>query len=116
VSARAHTGRRAVAPRRRVAPRRGGSRVNWERLGRVVLVFVLAGVLASYASPMLHFVHSLRDSRAGKERLAELRKQNSYLQARTEALRNPTVLIREARKQGMVKPGERSFVIHGLPR
>jgi cell division protein FtsB len=80
-----------------------------------VLVLVLGAVLFSYVGPFLNFVHSWRDSRAGKERLAELRRENGFLRARTESLRNPTVLAREARKQGMVKPGERSFVIHGLP-
>lgn len=90
--------------------------MDWDRLGRVVLVLVLGAVLLSYTGPVLNFVNSWRDSQAERERVAELRRENAQLRARTEALRDPSVLIREARKQGMVKPGERSFVIHGLPR
>jgi cell division protein FtsB len=100
----------------RVAPRRGGTRVNWERLGRVALVIVLFAVLASYLNPLVNFVHTWHDARTGKERLIDLQRENAALKHRSQELSNPAVLIREARKQGMVRPGEQPYAIRGLPR
>jgi cell division protein FtsB len=90
-------------------------RVNWDRLGRVALVFVLFGVLVSYLNPLANFVHTWRDSRAGKEKLVELRKENVFLKRRSDSLKDPAVLVRQARKQGMVRVGEHPYVIHNLP-
>ena len=54
--------------RYRVAPRNGrsggGSRIRWDRLGRVVLVVVIFVVLASYVSPTLNVFDTWRDSKA----------------------------------------------------
>jgi hypothetical protein len=108
---------RAYAARRvRVAPRRGDTRVNWDRLGRVALVIVLFAVLGSYFNPVMNLFHTWHDARTGKQKLIELRHENATLKARAHALADPAVLVREARKQGMVRPGEQSYVIRGLPR
>lgn len=101
----------------RVAPRRSGAtRVNWERLGRIALVVVLFAVLASYLNPVVNFVQTWHDARTGKEHLVELQRENAALKQRSRALSDPAVLVREARKQGMVRPGEQAYVIGDLPR
>jgi cell division protein FtsB len=100
----------------RLAPRRHGSRIHWDRLGRVVLVFVLFAVLASYLNPLVNFFHTWQDARSGKTALVKLRAENTSLRSQARALSNPAVLVRVARDQGMVRPGEQSYVIHGLPR
>lgn len=92
----------------------GPSRVRWDRVGRVALVLVLFGVLVSYLNPVVSLVDSWRDSKLGEQRLAELKHQNEGLRERVRRASSPATLEREARRLGMVKPGERAFVIDGV--
>jgi cell division protein FtsB len=121
MSARAHPSRarpaaRAPRYRARPAPRsRGrGTRVNWERLGRRVLVVVLFAVLASYLNPAVNLVDDWRDSRAEQQRFEALKQENARLVERAEAIEDPDSAQLEARRLGMVGPGERAYVIRGL--
>jgi cell division protein FtsB len=125
MSARAQTGRAYGAPRAprhpaRVAPRarsgRRRTRVDWEGLGRRVLVLVLFAVLASYLNPVINLVDDWRDSRTENEHFAALQRENARLQERVQALDDPDAAEREARRLGMVGPGERAYVIRGLSR
>jgi cell division protein FtsB len=118
VTARSATARRyraRPAPRRR-ARGRPATRIHWDRLGRIALVLVLFAILVSYLNPLVNFFHSWRDSEAGKHRLHDLQRENTALKHRYAALRDPTLLEREARRIGMIKPGEQSYVIRGLPK
>ncbi len=112
MTARAHAARRPLAAPRRSRRR---TRVNWERLGRVALVIVLFAVLASYLNPVVNFVHAWQASKASKQQLISLAKQNADLRRQASADSSGAVLVREARKLGMVRPGERAYVVHGLP-
>lgn len=100
------------APRSRTAGR--GTRVDWERLGRRVLVLVLFAVLVSYLNPVVNLIDDWRDSRAEQERFADLQHEHARLVERSQALDDPDTAEREARRQGMVAPGERAYVIRGL--
>jgi cell division protein FtsB len=112
MSSRAYAGRRPAPTR--VGRRVGPSRVRWDRIGRVALVLVLFGVLVSYLNPVVNLVDAWRDSKAGEERLVELKAQNAGLRDQVERAGSTATLEREARKLGMVKPGERAYVIEGL--
>lgn len=122
MGARAHSNRASGATRPRYrarpAPRsRSGARrtrVDWERLGRRVLVLVLFAVLASYLNPVINLIDDWRDSRTEQERFADLQHENARLVDRADALADPDTAEREARRQGMVAPGERAYVIRGL--
>ena len=48
--------------------------------------------------------------------LQELQREHDELRARLRALKAPGAIEREARRLGMVKVGERSFVIENLGR
>jgi cell division protein FtsB len=115
---RAHGARGAPRRRARVAPRsqsgRRRTRVDWERLGRRVLVLVLFAVLASYLNPVVNLIDDWRDSRAEREHFAALQHENARLQDRVEALDDPGAAESEARRLGMVGIGERAYVIRGL--
>lgn len=112
------SGRAYAAPRRspgrRVGRRVGPSRVRWDRIGRVALVLVLAGVMASYLNPVVNLIDAWRDSKAGEERLAELKAENASLSEQVARAESPLTMEREARKLGMVRPGERAYVLEGL--
>jgi cell division protein FtsB len=103
----------------RIAPRRsgggrGGSRLDWDRVGRVALVVVLFVIVALYVNPVVNFVDAWRDARSERASLAELKAENEELRHRADVLTDPDAAERAARKLGMVVPDERSVVIEGL--
>jgi cell division protein FtsB len=93
----------------------GGRAIRWDRLGRVALLMVLLGVVALYVGPSLSFFHTYREAQARRGEVRSLQAENDRLRARRKALENPRTLEREARRLGLVKPGERPFVVKGLP-
>ena len=111
MSARAHAAR---GYRARPGPRRSGrnpSRIRWDRLGRVALVLVLLAILASYVNPIVDFVDAWSDSRTERAQLSQLQEQNRELRARAAAVDGSDAVEHEARRQGMVAAGERSYVV-----
>jgi hypothetical protein len=101
-------------PSRRRKPQRK-AQVNWERVGRVALVLVLFAVLASYLRPVTGLVGSWQDSKASEERLAQLQREHAQLQRESAADSTDAVIVREARRLGFVRTGERPFVVDRLP-
>lgn len=105
---------RRPAPRRKPAPRRGGSRIRWDRVGRIALTLVLAAVLYSYLNPAIDFVKTYTATTAAKAQLHELLHENKRLHRRIQGAEDPIVLDARARAQGMVTPGETPIVVRGL--
>ena len=105
---------RRPAPRRRPAARRGASRVNWDRVGRIALTFVLAAVLYSYLNPAIDFVKTYTATTAAKAQLHELQHENTRLHHRAQTAEDPLVIESRARSQGMVAEGETPIVVRGL--
>lgn len=95
--------------------RSGPGRVRWDRIGRTALVLVLFGVLVSYLNPVVNLVDAWRDSKASEVKLAELKAEQRQLAEQVRAAGSEVVVEREARKLGMVRAGERGYVIRGLP-
>jgi cell division protein FtsB len=98
----------ATATRRR-------SGIRWDRLGRVALMGTLLVILFSYASPARQWIKQSGTASHQKQQLSELNRENQGLKRRVRALRDPGALEREARRLGMVRQGERSYVIENLP-
>jgi cell division protein FtsB len=105
----------ARAPRRRVRRRVGPSRIRWDRVGRVALVLVLFGVLVSYLNPVVNLLQAWQGSKASEHQLSQLKQQKVQLQQQLRDVSSPATLEREARKLGMVRPGEHAYVVKGLP-
>jgi cell division protein FtsB len=80
----------------------------------VALVLVLFGVMVSYLNPVVNLVDAWRDSKASEERLVELQAEYRQLEEQVRAADSPLVLEREARKLGLVRPGEKAYVVRGL--
>lgn len=89
--------------------------VRWDRLGRVALLGVLLGVLALYINPLREWWGTTQEAKVRNGEVQVLQRERNRLQARVNALRTPAALEREARKLGMVRVGERPFVVRGLP-
>jgi len=93
----------------------GGRAIRWDRVGRVALLVVLLGVVALYVGPSISFLHTYKEAQARRGEVRALQAENARLRARKQALKSPATLEREARRLGLVKPGERPFVVKGLP-
>jgi cell division protein FtsB len=117
--ARHATARARPAPRQRERQRprvlQGGGRgIRWDRVGRVALLLVLFGVVALYVGPAISFVETWHEAKQRRAEVRELQRENAKLKARRQALRDPRTLEREARRLGLVKPGERLYIVRGI--
>ena len=90
--------------------------IRWDRLGRLALLATLVVILMLYVSPARHWLQQSSTASAQRQELQELRQESRQLKERVRALRDPGALEREARRLGMVRQGERAYVIEGLPR
>lgn len=106
-------GRAAGHPAARRAGR-AAPRIRWERVGRVVLLAVLAVVLGLYVQQGLAYL-SVR-SQAGRQAalVRQLTRQNAQLLGEERSLNDPATIVQDARRLGMVKAGERPYVVTGL--
>ena len=77
-------------------------------------MLVLFAVLLSYVKPVINLVGTWQESKAATERLQELQAENAQLEKRAKMLNTPAAAMREARKLGMVAPGEQAYKITGL--
>jgi len=107
--------RRSAAPRRRSLPQTGRG-VRWDRVGRVALLLVLGLILLLYVGPARSYWTTWQEAKSKRTEVQRLREENARLRARKRALRDPRTLEAEARRLGMTRPGERPFVVEGLPR
>lgn len=92
------------------------TRIRWDRLGRWALIAVLGFVVYLYIGPAATWVSTYKDAKRKRADVAALKEENQRLRKRRSELRDPASLEREARRLGMVKAGEKSYVIEGLPR
>ena len=92
------------------------TRIRWDRLGRWALIAVLGFVLYLYIGPAASWVSAYREAGRKRAEVAALKAENARLRERRRELKDPAALEREARRLGMVKAGEKSYVIEGLPR
>lgn len=109
-------GVRRTAPRRVAGPRRiAGARVRWERVGRVALLLVLFVVAGLYVQHALSYWSSRNQANVQATIVRNLTRDNARLIQEQRALRDPATIVLDARKLGMVRPGERPYVVTGLP-
>jgi cell division protein FtsB len=114
-----------AAPRRqpRPAPRKRPRlisrpprlRVRWERVGRVGLLVVLAVVVGLYVEHTLSYFATRTQANQQQAIVTRLSRQNAQLARVTKSLKEPSTIVSQARALGMVRPGERPYVITGKP-
>jgi cell division protein FtsB len=95
---------------------RGGKvRVRWDRLGRVTMLVVFTVVMALGANQALSLLSTRSQAEQQLAIVQHLVAENRQLTAQQQALRDPATIARDARALGMVRPGERPYVITGQP-
>jgi cell division protein FtsB len=106
----------AHAAATRVRPRSSSAGIRWDRLGRLGLLGVLGVILILYVSPVVHWIEQSRTASHLHSQVRSLQSEHDGLQARLRELRAPGAVEREARRLGMVAPGEKPYVVQGVPR
>ena len=87
--------------------------IRWDRLGRVALLGLLGLVLLLYIGPARSYVSTWQQAKHKGAEVARLQAEHERLLAERNALRHHAHDQREARRLGMVRPGERAYVIRG---
>ena len=77
---------------------------------------VFALVLYLYIGPALSWISTYKEAGRQREAVAELRAENDALEKRKAELKAPGAIEREARRLGMVKAGERAYIVEGLDK
>ena len=88
--------------------------IRWDRLGRWALIGVFALVLYLYIGPALTWVSTYKEAARQRQAVAEIKQENERLRARKAELSAPGAIEREARRLGMVKAGERAYIVTGI--
>ena len=86
-------------------------RIRWDRVGRWALICVFAFVLYLYIGPARTWVTTYSEAKRKREEVAQVRAENARLRARKQELKRPGAVEGEARKLGMVKAGEKLYVV-----
>ena len=90
------------------------TRIRWDRVGRRALIGVFALVLYLYIGPAVRWVQTYREAGHQRATVAELRAENARLKDRKRVLSEPGALESEARRLGMIKAGERAYIVEGV--
>lgn len=91
-------------------------RVRWDRVGRVALLLLLGAVMLAYVGPARSLLSTWHESNARQAQVRALDREHKALLERAKELRDPRTVQQEARRLGMVRPGEHSYVVRDLPR
>jgi cell division protein FtsB len=87
------------------------SRIRWDRVGRWALICVFAFVIYLYIGPARTWLSTYGEAKRKRAEVAELRERNQQLRERRRRLEREGAVELEARKLGMVKAGEKLYVV-----
>ena len=95
-------------PKRRTRSHRSTILLRWCIVGVVGFVAFL------YYRPLASYVETRATLNTRQAEVQELQAERSRLQARLERSATLAALTREARRNGLVRPGEQLFVVRGI--
>ncbi len=90
-------------------------RVRWERVGRYGLLLVLAVVVGLYVEHTLSYFSTRSQADQQSAVVNQLARQNAALTREERSLDDPQTIVQDARALGMVRQGEQSYVVIGMP-
>jgi cell division protein FtsB len=79
------------------------------------LLIVLAVVAGLYIQQAVEYLSTRSAANAQRAAATRLARENAALTREQRALNDPATIKREARALGMIQPGERPYVVVGLP-
>jgi len=81
---------------------------------RLLAIGALVLVAFLYWKPTRTYLHTKSELQARKAEVRQLRDERDRLQKRIAQADTGSQLVREARRLGLVKPGERLFIVRGI--
>jgi cell division protein FtsB len=81
-----------------------------------MLLVVLVMVLVSFLGPATKYVRTWQLARETRGEVTQLRDDNARLRKQAKLLKHPDQIELRARQRGMARPGERVYVVRGLPK
>jgi cell division protein FtsB len=84
---------------------------------RPTRLLALAGIVVAglfYWKPLNSYLHSREVLNRRQAEVAKLQRQKQQLEQRIETVDSGDDLVREARRLGLVKPGERLYIVRGI--
>ena len=85
---------------------------------RPTALLALAGIVLIgflYWRPLHAYLRTKHELQTRQAEVHQLRAEQAQLQKRIAAVGSSTQLVREARRLGLVKPGEQLFIVKGIP-
>jgi cell division protein FtsB len=79
------------------------------------MLFVAAALAYLYLSAGIHMLSTWRQASGDRATVAAMRRENAFLKHQHEVLARQGTMEEEARRLGMMKKGEQSYVVSGLP-
>jgi cell division protein FtsB len=98
----------AAAKRSRRRPRRSVLVRRWLGVGGLVLIALL------YYRPLHTYVATKQTLGQRAAQVRQLRSERQTLERRLAEATTDSALVREARRLGLVRPGERLFIVKGI--
>ena len=95
-------------PRRRRRPSRSQLVLRWA--GAIVLLAI------AYVQPLRAYGDAKREVERRQAEVRQLERERKALETRLAVARTDAFAEREARKLGLVRPGERLFIVTGLQK
>lgn len=89
--------------------------VRLDRLGRAALCVGAVVLAVWYVSPAVGLIGAWLERSDTSSELVKLQRENASLKAQRDALKGDRGVAQEARRLGMVLPGEIPYVVTGLP-
>jgi Septum formation initiator len=105
-----------MAPASATASRRAPvrrSNIQWHRVGRVALLGTLLVILVLYISPIANWFQQRSTAANSTAELHGLQREHDRLESRLRSLDSVGAVEQRAREMGMVRRGERAYVIEG---
>jgi cell division protein FtsB len=96
--------------------RQAAGRIRWDRVGRVALLVTLGIVVCLYIQPALSIFNTWRAERQQANAVHQLLHSNAALERQVKSLGRSSTIIANARALGMVRSGEKPYVVIGMPR
>jgi cell division protein FtsB len=82
----------------------------------VALLGVLGIIVLLYIPPVTHWIQQSHTASREQTQVHDLKLERGRLEARLRELTGPSAIEREARRMGMVRPGERPYVVFAPSR
>jgi cell division protein FtsB len=101
----------AGSARRRAPAHPARASIQWQKVGRLALLFTLFVIVLLYIRPVSHWIQQRSTAAHSASDLRDLQREHDRLEARLRQLSGAGAVEREARKMGMVRQGEQPYVI-----